>query len=214
MFVPSIYQADTERWAARIVDSHPLALLVSGGLPVPHATHVPVIRPEAADALSGTVLLTHMNRANPHWDALADDVTAKLVFSGPHGYVTPAVYLAEPAVPTWNFVAVHLTGTVRLSHEADDVLDVVRRTARRLEGRFGMGHDIDRAADHHARIVPAVGAIRFRVTAVEGMFKLSQEKDAAIRGRVADWFAASGKGTHAELARLMREFPDGQEVPG
>lgn len=205
MFVPRLYQVDEDRWPLEIVDRFPLALLTTNGGDVPHATHVPVLRPPSEERLVGAELIAHMNRANPHWAALRDGGTAKLVFTGPQGYVTPSVYHVDPAVPTWNFVAVHLTGTLRLYEELGEVLTIVTETARRLEQRFGVGFDVDRAADHHARIAPGVGAIRLRVTKVEAMFKLSQEKDAAIRDRVARWFEENG-GRHADLAELMRRF--------
>ncbi|WP_447007991.1 FMN-binding negative transcriptional regulator [Saccharothrix isguenensis] len=213
MFVPRIYQVDEERWPIAVVDRYPLAVLTTNGVDVPHATHVPVIRPARGERLVGEELIAHMNRVNPHWLALSDDAAAKLVFFGPQGYVTPSVYHVDPAVPTWNFVAVHLTGTLRVSEEASDVLSAVTATARTLEHRFGVGFDVDRAADHHARIASGVGAIRFRVTKVEAMFKLSQEKDPEVRDRVAEWFDRSDTGTHADLAAMMRMFSGTADLP-
>lgn len=212
MFVPRIYQVDGERWPSEIIDRHPLALLTTNGDDVPHATHVPVIRPPHDEQLVGSELLVHMNRANPHWAALSDHDAAKLVFQGPDGYVTPSVYHVEPAVPTWDFVTVHLTGTLRISEDVDEVLSIVTATARTLERRFGAGFDVDRAADHHARIASGVGAIRFRVTKAEAMFKFSQEKDAEIRDRVMQWFEDSDIGEYADLGRLMRQFLDRPDI--
>lgn len=208
MFVPAMYQVDHEGWPAEVIDRYPLALLVSGG-DIPQATHVPVIRQASQNSLVGAELLTHMNRANPHWATLADGTPAKLVFQGPQGYVSPSSYRIDPtlAVPTWNFVAVHVTGTLTTTEDNDEVLAIVTATARALEGRFGAGFDVDAAAEHHAIIASGVGAMRVRVTAVDTMFKLSQEKKPAIRARVACWLADSG--TSAELAELMWRYPDG-----
>jgi transcriptional regulator len=206
MFVPRIYQVDEERWPIEIIDRYPLAVLTTNGIDVPHTTHVPVVLPPHHDRLVGAELIAHMNRANPHWAALSDGQAAKLVFHGPQGYVTPSVYHVAPAVPTWNFVVVHLTGTVALSEDVHEILSVVTATARTLERRFGVGFDVDQAADHHAHIAPGVGAMRFRVAKVEAMFKLSQEKDASIRSRVVEWFEDNHTGSHTDLAELMRKF--------
>jgi transcriptional regulator len=29
------------------------------------------------------------------------------MFRGPHAYISPAWYATHPAVPTWNYIAVH-----------------------------------------------------------------------------------------------------------
>jgi transcriptional regulator len=54
------------------------------------------------------------------------------------------------------------------------------------------------------RIVAGVGAFRFRVTAAQAMFKLSQEKPAPIRRAVADAFAGSARSGARGVADAMR----------
>ncbi len=61
-----------------------------------------------------------MAKANPHWREIADDTTALLIVTGPDAYVSPTWYAAKAehgkVVPTWNYSAVHLTGSARV-HE-------------------------------------------------------------------------------------------------
>jgi predicted FMN-binding regulatory protein PaiB len=75
---------------------------------VPVATHVPVITPpgqlRAGDALWG-----HMARANPQWQTFDPARPVLLILTGAHAYISPALYQREPAVPTWNYSAVHVT---------------------------------------------------------------------------------------------------------
>ena len=53
----------------------------------------------------------HLARANPQGtdlDAAGDaNGEALAIFAGPHAYVSPSWYEAGPAVPTWNYAAVH-----------------------------------------------------------------------------------------------------------
>ncbi|MFI9319398.1 FMN-binding negative transcriptional regulator [Kitasatospora aureofaciens] len=208
MFTPKLYQVDGDDWPLRIIERHPLAVLVSNGDPVPNATHVPVIAPPDAapeDALPGMRLWAHLTRANPHWQQLAADGggPAKLVFHGPNGYVTPSLYSADMVAPTWNYVAVHLEGTVELAG-ADETLAIVHTTAQTLEDRFGDGMALAPSLEYHRQIVGAVGGLFFTVTKVDVMFKLSQEKDPEVQQRVLDRFAASGSGLHREVADTMR----------
>jgi transcriptional regulator len=35
-----------------------------------------------------------------------------MIFQGPHAYVSPTWYASSPAVPTWNYSAVHVYGVL------------------------------------------------------------------------------------------------------
>lgn len=210
MFVPELYRTPHPSWALSLMRDHPLAMLVSNGANGPLVTHLPAIPDEATLAggtgdtgLVGTTLLGHLNRANPHWEALAANDPVTLVFHGPHGYVSPTVYQTSPAAPTWNFTALHVHGTVEPMTDSASTLWVVRETVRILERDFGTGWDATDSLPYFERIGVAVGAFRLRVTAAEAMFKLSQEKTPEVRSMVARSFIADPTGLHRELAETM-----------
>jgi transcriptional regulator len=72
------------------------------------ATHLPlVVKSEGPHGL----LEGHFARANRHWESLAGRETL-VVFSGPHSYVSPTLYIDPLSVPTWNYIAVHAYGTL------------------------------------------------------------------------------------------------------
>src|SRR5690606_20609907 len=84
----------------------------------------------------------HMAAANRHWRSFADQVEALVIFQGPHAYVSPTLYPAvagqapvwhysgigaadrheEPALPTWNYVAIHIRGEPKLLDDKRAVL--------------------------------------------------------------------------------------------
>src|SRR5690348_11637270 len=76
----------------------------------PFARHLPLLL-ERSPAPHGR-LLGHVARATPQWRT-ADGQRVLAVFSGPHAYVSPSWYGEPDVVPTWNYVAVHATGTFR-----------------------------------------------------------------------------------------------------
>jgi transcriptional regulator len=214
MYVPDEYTPPDPSWVTDLVHRNPLALLASNGAGAPHATHVPVIpQSETPSAdLRGTVLIGHMNRANLHWRALAGGGPALLVFTGPHGYVSPSVYRTTPAAPTWNFTAVHVRGHLRPLTGRSETIDVIKATVRRLESRFGTGWDMTASLDYFARILPGVGAFELTVDSAEAMFKLSQEQTPEIRAHVHRSFANSDSTVHNRLSELMSTLdgsPDG-----
>ncbi|MER7339096.1 FMN-binding negative transcriptional regulator [Streptomyces sp. NPDC000075] len=214
VFVPSFYREPDSSWMVDLIRGNPMALAVANGSPEdgPFATHLPVILDpgtsgEATGELPGTVLLGHMNRANPHWDALRTGGLLLLTFTGPHSYVSPTVYGKSPAAPTWNFTSVHVRGVVEKIESIEETLEVVQATVRAFEGAFGEGWDMTGSLDYFRKIVPDVGAFRFTVTGAEGMFKLSQEQPEEVRERVRESFGSSGCTYKRETAGLMSRLP-------
>ncbi|MET8170410.1 FMN-binding negative transcriptional regulator [Streptomyces sp. NPDC005329] len=199
-----------------LLKAKPLALVVTSGEPAPLGTHAPVLfrhGPGGADeetvvaediSLVGATLIGHMDIRNPQWTAMREGDRALVVFEGPHGYVSPTVYGVTPAAPTWDFTAVHVVGTLRPTADPEEVLEIVRETARRLEADFGQGWDQESSVDYFRSIAPGVGAFELQVESIQTMFKLSQEKPAPMRQRIVEGFEGSDSGTHKDLAALMR----------
>lgn len=208
MFVPAHYRPRGCGWTLETMLAYPLAMLVtsaeaSGALP--WITHLPVIpHPEhAAAQLEGALLVGHMNAANPHWGAVCGGRRSTLVFTGPQGYVSPAIYGVPVAAPTWNFVSVHAHGTLRPLATPDEALQVVCWTVEAFERRHGFGWDPADSLPYFRKILPGVRAFEFLVDSVDGMYKLSQEQETGIRKRVIEHFSANGSGSYAELSALM-----------
>ena len=85
------------------------------------AAHVPVLLSDDA-----TTLDLHLVRSNPIARALGNPLDALISITGPDGYVSPDWYDAADQVPTWNYTAVALRGTL-------ERLESVRQTARRQD---------------------------------------------------------------------------------
>lgn len=213
MFVPPMYRPSDPSLTIELVRDNPLATLVSPGPERPFATHLPVILadpPAGRGDLVGARMLGHMNRQNPHWAALAPQASVVLIFQGPHGYVSPAIYGASEAAPTWDFTAVHVHGLLRPVDESEQTLRVIKATVRELEGRFGHCWDMHSSLAYFGRLLPGVGAFELEVTGVDSFFKLSQEQPSEVRSRVSSTFAASHLRPHQTLSTLIdKASPNG-----
>lgn len=173
------YAAPSPEAVADLVRANPFALVISGGVP-PTATHTPVILP--GPALEGGVLLGHMARVNPQWRDLGSDVL--VVFSGPHGYVSPTAYGYTPAVPTWNYAAVHVTGRVEVITDRAETLAVVEETVRAAESLRAVAWDMTSSRDRFESLIDGVVAFRVHVRTVRSNFKLSQDMPPDVQARV------------------------------
>ena len=109
MYTPEKFNIEDREAILRFIRQNPFGLLLSVGGGVIHDTHTPFIVAE-----DGKQLLGHLARANPQWASWGEGSVAKVVFSGPHAYVSPRYYESEFAVPTWNYTAVSVSGQIRI----------------------------------------------------------------------------------------------------
>jgi transcriptional regulator len=146
-------------------------------------------------------LLLHVAAANPHAN-LADGERALVVFTGPHAYVSPAWYENHPAVPTWNYAAVHVYGrTTRLPKERLRAL--VARLVATYEPRGSSWKMGALPAAYMEKMLDGIAGFEIPIERIEGKFKLSQNRDAADRRRVIAALAESAHAGDRELADFM-----------
>lgn len=168
----------------------------------PMLSHVPFLLNKAGD-----VAELHLVRSNPIARALGTPLAARIAVSGPDGYVSPDWYDVPDQVPTWNYVAVHLTGVLELRPQ-EELRDLLDRQSALFENRL-LPKTPWRASkmdpETLARMMRSIVPCRMTVTGVDGTWKLSQNKPDAVRLRAADHVDAYGTGAETQiLAALMR----------
>jgi len=202
MYIPPSFAVTDPARLHGFVAANPFGLLVSNVEGVPFATHLPFLLDR--DAGPHGQLLGHMARANPHWHTL-DGREVLAVFSGPHGYVSPAWYEAENVVPTWNYVAVHAYGTCRLIDDSAALAAILTASVATFEGPVPYPWKLDTAGEFFARLVKGIVGFRIEVSRLEGKWKLSQNQPAERRAKVERALAASADPAAQEVARMMAE---------
>lgn len=178
-------------------------VLTLAGPDGPLAAHVPFV----LDA-DGRVADLHLARSNPILRQLDAARPALLAVAGPDGYVSPDWYGLPDQVPTWNYVAVHLRGT--LERRPDDALrghldDLSAAFETRLPKTPWTAAKM--TPDAIERMMRAILPVRLTITAVEGTWKLGQNKPDPARLGAADAMDGSIGQELVTLAALMREPP-------
>lgn len=175
----------------------------------PMLSHVPFLLDDA-----GTSAHLHLVRSNPIARALqGGSLPARIAVAGPDSYVSPDWYGVPDQVPTWNYIAVHLTGRLQLLPDAD-LRELIDAQSAHFEDRllpktpWTTDKMTDGAMERMMRqIVPA----RLNIEAVDGTWKMNQNKADDVRLRAADGVETFGIGTDTHrLAALMR----GAGTPG
>jgi transcriptional regulator len=210
MYVPPHFAETNPTVLHDFVEAHSFGLLVSQLGGEPFATHLPFLL-DRATGPHGT-LVGHVARANPHWRELAGH-PALAVFSGPHAYVSPTWYEAEPAVPTWNYVAVHAAGRAELVEDRGELLEIVRRTVAVYEAGMPRPWRLDADSTYVDRLLPQIVGFRLRVEKLEGKWKLNQNHPAERRTRVVRALEAAGGENAAGIAAAMRRTFPAEDQP-
>ena len=167
------------------------------------AAHVPFVVDEGR-------ILAHLMRANPLARHLrSGPVDALLIVSGPDAYVSPDWYGVPQMVPTWNYVAVHLRGKLRLLEDAA-LRSVLDRLSANFEERLAPKPPwkTDKVDDAVlAGKMRAIAPIEMSIESTDSTFKLNQNRSDTARAGAAAALAAGGTPgmeTRA-LAALMGE---------
>ncbi len=203
MYIPNHFnEADRQRIAALIGDFG-FATLISTTEDGPQVTHAPV----QLD-LNRDVLIGHMARANPHAAALQNGAAMLVIFHGPHSYVSPTWYIDEhprvPNVPTWNYAAVHVTGTVTRLDDDQAKWKIVSELAAQYEAGSVSPWD-PRGLDAHAGKLDAIVGFEIAIEKIEAKFKLSQNRSTQDQESVIARLASSDSSEARATALLMRE---------
>jgi transcriptional regulator len=177
-------------------------VLTVNGPDGPLAAHVPFLM-----GGDGAWVDLHLARSNSIVRSVLP-APAVMIVSGPDAYVSPDWYGVPDQVPTWNYIAVHLRGMLDLRPQ-----DELRAQADGLSARFE-GDLAPKAPWTSAkmsegvmeRMMRMIVPLRLKLDTVDGTWKLSQNKDAAVRKAAADGLHTTGDAAAQALARLMHDL--------
>ncbi len=134
---------------------------------------------------------------------------ALVIVTGPDAYVSPTWYPSKDehgrVVPTWNYTAVHLTGTARVHLDAPWLRNAVTELTDVHESgrrpRWSVGDAPDDFVDAQLR---AIVGIEVAVDRVDAKAKLSQNRSEADRLGVIDGLRGEATPGAAAIARAMQ----------
>lgn len=200
------FRQDPHEKNLAFVRARGFGILSVNGPEGPLAAHIPFLLSQDANCAE-----LHLARSNPI--ARADlPAPALLAVSGPDAYISPDFYgpheQAPDQVPTWNYVAVHLRGTLEPLPE-DALRPHVDALSAKHESRIAGKRPWTSAKMSEGampRMMRMILPFRFRVTSVEGTWKLNQNKPADVRARAAEALS-QGNASAQEIAALIRALP-------
>jgi transcriptional regulator len=162
------------------------------------ATHLPFVL--KADEGEQGVLYAHCAKANTHWNTLQGQ-NVLVIFTGPHAYISPSWYKTQPAVPTWNYTAVHAYGVASLLNP-QDTLKAVDEVVKKYEPQLLVSPDIVTDQIKHKLLAGIVG-FKVELTTIEGQLKLGQNRSQEDQAGIYKTLSNSQDLSDLALAKYM-----------
>ena len=186
----------------RMIDENPWATLVSQTTSGLVASHYPILVDREREELS---IVTHLGRPDDRIHDLPDHEMLVIV-QGPHGYISASWYGELVEVPTWNFLAAHLSGTPEILSDEENFA-VLHRLVEHFECRVDKPRLLDGTPQDAANARNAVrGTVGLRLTPtrIVAKRKLSQNKPREVVDAVIEQLEGDGPYASPDLAREMR----------
>ena len=201
MYTPAHFLVEDRSKVAAIIRANSFGLLVTTGPGGLTASHLPLLYDEHAGP--GGTLFAHLARANGQWkDFSAAEVL--VIFQGEHGYISPTWYPTQPAVPTWNYEAVHAYGVPRVLESEARALEILDATVRAYE-RPGSAYTMANLPEGYAaKMSRGIVAFEIPLTRLEGKLKLSQNRSREDVLGVLAALDTAGDDASRRLAAAMR----------
>ncbi len=199
MYIPAHFAVDDPDVLALLAAGR-AADLITAGLDGFDATMLPFLHDPERGTLSG-----HVARNNEHWKR-ADGRPCLLILRGPDAYVSPGWYASKAehgrVVPTWNYMTVHVHGTVTVHDDVVWLEDLVRRLTDLHESGRETPWSVDDAPEKFvAGQLRAIVGLEIRIDRIEAKFKLSQNRPPAdVDGVIAGLRAAGDDGSADVIA--------------
>lgn len=185
MYVPSRFNIEDQDVISSFIKENPFGLLISLDGDEIHDTHTP-LHLKADGSIYG-----HIARANPQWKSWTQDTKVKVVFSGPHSYISPKFYASEFNVPTWNYSAVSVTGGIKIIDSQEEVLDFLDALTLDHEDSEDPW-TLDRNDERYIQLLSGFVVFQIIPTDIQASFKMNQNKSLEDKTKVIDSLRHSG----------------------
>jgi transcriptional regulator len=170
-----------------------------------NANHIPMmLHPELGDL--GT-LRGHISKGNPLWKIVGEGIPALIIFQGSDHYISPNWYPSKAEhhkeVPTWNYAAVHVNGELKITTDADWLMDMLHNLTNHHERDEKKPWKVTDAPEKYlGQQLKGIVGLELVINRIEGKVKAGQnKKEQDIDGAIENLSAK--KTEAAQLAANM-----------
>jgi transcriptional regulator len=199
MYIPSHFKVEDDEIIYNIIQEYGFATFFSQHEGEPFATHIPLMIDKDKEYLYG-----HFARANPQWkDIHNQNVLA--IFHGPYCYISSSWYESNQAVPTWNYLAVHVYGKVEIV-EDDELKESLSDLVKKYEVPDSSYQLYEVDARYLEGMTKGVVGFKIKIKKIEGKAKLSQNHSIERRELVIQELEKFESEDERKIASYMKDY--------
>jgi len=173
MYIPTIYKNENQTEIRNFIHENGFALLINQVNGKPWATHIPLLLETNSEEKE--LLVGHLALENPQAQSLQNNSEVLAVFNGPHAYISSSWYDHEN-VPTWNYIAVHVYGIIRLLNYNETIVSL-KKLVDKYEAQSENPIRIEDVSEKTMRQARGIVAFEIAITSRQAAKKLSQNRD-------------------------------------
>lgn len=198
MYIPNYFKITDETIAYDIMKEHSFASLISQNNGMPFATHLPLMLNK-----ENTYLYGHFARPNPQWTDIQNQ-TVLAIFHGPHCYISPSWYETNKAVPTWNYVTVHVYGEVELLEDEHELMNSLLEMVLKYEAPDSSYRLQDVDGEFLTGMNKGIQGFKIKINKIEGKAKLSQNHSTQRQELVIEQLDQFSSTDEKQISSLMK----------
>ena len=207
MYIPKDFKENNQSNLNNMIEKYPFSTLVALTATGIEANHIPLFLQTFENK---TVLQGHIAKANPLWKKVKENSEVLITFNGPNCYLSPNYYPTKKengrAVPTWNYVSVHVKGILNFVQNNDWKIAMLNNLTDQHEARQKEPWSVNDAPQAYIeKMLSAIVGIEIDVLSMEGKWKVSQNQLDKNKLGVISGLSQETESNARKIANLVQE---------
>lgn len=200
MHVPSYFKNEDLKEVKEFLRENAFGILLSQQDFKIVGTHIPLELEQ--DESGADVLLGHISKANEQRFSLKDNIEVLVIFNGPHGYISSSLYEKEN-VSTWNYIAVHVYGTITIQNE-QQLLESLKKLTNKYEAHSKNPVSVESLSKQTMKQINGIIGISISINEIQAAYKLSQNRNDHDYHHIVESLESSNSKMDVLLAEKMK----------
>jgi len=203
MYIPEQYKNENEAEIKDFLQKNSFGILVNQTDGKLWATHIPLELDK--DENGKDILHGHLSKANPQWESFVSYNKVLAIFQGPHSYISSSWYEKEE-VPTWNYIAVHVYGTIKII-EGEALVSSLKKLVDKYEANSEKPVRVEELSNKTMRQINGIVGFIIEIDDIQAVKKMSQTRNDKDYHNIISELEKTEGADAVEVANIMAKCP-------
>lgn len=173
MYIPKTFRKENSAQIFEFIRENSFATLVSVSDNQSFASHIPI---DLMNVNGNTFLTGHLSRANKQLETFSNK-NVMVIFLGTNHYVSSKWYNCEN-VPTWNYIAVQVKGTIDIVSDRDELLEFLSLQIDKYEHKVNSDLKLSHLSTKFLeKEIKGIIGFKISIDKIDVAYKLSQNRN-------------------------------------